>query len=104
MEAVLWEYRYIIIIFAVMAFYYFMEWQRSKIILYALMLQAKRQAGLMTGISGKEQEDWVIKKAVLVLPVSIKVFLNENVLRAIVNDLYHALDDLRDLRKTSSEM
>ena len=96
MDGSLWEHRYIIIIFSVIALYYVFEWQRAKATLYALMLQAKRYAKDMVFRSGKEQEDWVIKKAMVFLPFTIKIVMNENVLRAVVHELYQDLKESID--------
>ena len=93
MDGSLWEYRYIIIIVSGLALYYIFEWQRAKATLYALMLQAKRYAKDMIFTSGKEQEDWVIRKAIVFLPFTIRVVMNENILRAVVHDLYKDLKE-----------
>lgn len=101
MWSTLWEYRYIIIA-AIIAVYYLVEWQRSKTILYALMLQAKKMAKDLILKTGKEEEDWVIKKAMIFLPATVKIFLNENIVRAIVHELYHALKSYSDDVKTDN--
>ncbi len=90
MWSTLWEYRYIIILI-IIAVYYLVEWQRSKTILYALMLQAKRMAKDLILKTGKEEEDWVVKRAMVFIPAPVKIFLNQNIVRAIVHELYHAL-------------
>ena len=96
MESWLLGNKYVLLIGIGILLYYLFEWQRSKTILYSLMRQAKRFAKDMILKSGKEQEDWVVQKAMAFLPYSVKVFTNENVLRAIVHELYHALKDYVD--------
>lgn len=85
----------LILVLLVLIFILF-EWQRSKTILYALMLQAKRYAKDAILKSGREQEDWVVKRAMIFLPVSIRIFLSEEVLRVIIHDLFTALKDYID--------
>ncbi len=88
MGDVVWDYKYIVMITAVIAAYYIYEWQRAKTILYSLMLQAKRLSKDLTLKSGKEQEDWVVKKAGKYLPALVRLLLNENILTAAVHELY----------------
>lgn len=89
-----WEYRYFIIFGILVFFIYQFEWQRSKTILYALMLKAKRDYIKKVLMTGKEQEEWVLDKAIKVLPISVRIFLNRNILRSIVHEMYQGLDAL----------
>lgn len=93
----LWENRFIILIVAfVILFFVLLGWQRTKVLLYQLMLQAKRMAKDAVLKSGQEQEEWVVKKALQLLPLSLKVFLNEDTIRKIVRWLYQKAKDYAD--------
>ena len=93
----LWENRFIILIVAfVILFFVLLGWQKTKLLLYQLMLQAKSMAKDAILKSGQEQEDWVVRKAWQLLPSSFKVFLNENTLKRIVRWLYHKAKDYAD--------
>ncbi len=97
MGDVVWDYKYIVMVAAVVSVYYIYEWQRAKTILYSLMLQAERQSKDLTMKPGKEQEDWVVKKAGKYLPAPVRLFLNENVLTAVVHELYRSSKKYQDI-------
>lgn len=94
---VLWEWRFIIlvIVFAI-AFLVLIGWHKTKVLLYQLMLQAKRMAKDAILKSGQEQEEWVVKNALQFLPFSLKVFLSEDTVRKIVRWLYQKAKDYAD--------
>jgi len=46
--------------------------------------------------SGQEQEEWVVNKAMIFLPVPIRVILNEDIVRRIIKWLFHNLKDYAD--------
>ncbi|MCX7843080.1 MAG: hypothetical protein N2489_08405 [Clostridia bacterium] len=93
----LWENRFIILIIAfAILFFVLLGWQRTKVLLYQLMLQAKRMAKDAVLKSGQEQEEWVVKKALQLLPLSLKVFLSEDTIRKIVRWLYLKAKDYAD--------
>ena len=92
----MWEYRYIIALVIGFIFYAIFEWQRTQKILYALIAQAKRYAKDMILKSGKEQEDWVVEKAYICLPLMIRGFISEDMLRKIIRYLYDKLKDFID--------
>ena len=104
MKELFFEYRSIIIITLAMLVYCAFEWQRTKTTLYALMLQAKRMAKDAILQSGQAQENWVVKKAMLYLPLPVRVVLNEDIARKIVKWLFHTLKDYIDDGKIDSSV
>ena len=93
----LWEWRFVILIaiFAV-SFLVLLGWQKTKVLLYQLMLQAKRMAKDAILKSGQQQEEWVVKRALQLLPLSLRVFLSEDTIRKIVKWLYMKAKDYAD--------
>lgn len=87
-----WEYRYLILVGLIIFLIYQYEWQRAKAILYALMFQARRYSQKELLLSGKEQEDWVVVKSIKLLPWSIRIFMNQNIIRYVIHDMYQNLD------------
>jgi len=93
----LWENRFIILIVAfVILFFILLGWQKTKVLLYQLMLQAKRMAKDAVLKSGQEQEEWVVKKALQLLPLSLRMFFSEDTVRKIVKWLYQKAKDYAD--------
>jgi len=90
----LFEYRFIILVVLAIILFAIVEWQKSKGILYALMLQAKSMAKDWVLKSGKKQEDWVVVNAYKFLPKKITVFINKERMRRLVHYLYHKAKDL----------
>jgi len=91
-----WEFRYIlIVIFGVIVFALF-EWEKFKSIAYKTMLQAKTLAKDTILSSGQEQEDWVVDKLYLIMPIPFRVFLNKDLLRTIVKSVYDKAKDFLD--------
>lgn len=95
-EQFLWEYRYVIVVVAVAILYSAFEWKSAKEKAYALMLQAKSLAKNLVLNSGKEQEDWVVKKAYEYLPKSITIFITEEKMRKLIQYLYNKAKDYLD--------
>lgn len=100
----LWDMRFTIVVIVAFVFYCLMNWKEAKSRLYALMLQAKRQAKDAVLKSGQEQEEWVVKKAYQFLPVSFRVFISEPVMRWIVHWLYKKGKDYLDDGKLNSSI
>lgn len=96
MKEFLWDWRFVIIFIVCVILWALLEWQRAKTTLYALMLQAKRYAKDAVLKSGKEQEEWVVKKAMQYLPASVRVFLSEDIVLKIVRWLFSKLKDYID--------
>lgn len=92
----LWEYRFIIVVLLALGSYVLFEWQKFKAVAYAVMLKAKSLAKDAVLNSGTQQEDWVVKKLLLLLPKSWLIFLSEDKLRGIVHWLYHKAKDYID--------
>jgi hypothetical protein len=93
----LWEFRYfvLIILFAI-SFLALLGWQNMKVLLYQLMLQAKRLAKDAILHSGQQQEEWVVTKAIQFMPISLRIFLNEDAVRKIIKWLYNKAKDYAD--------
>lgn len=96
LKNMLWEYRFVIILIIAVVIYAIAEWSNFKSKVYALMLQAKRYAKDEVLKSGDEQVEWVIKKAYQFLPRRLTIFINEELLRKIINYLYSKLKDYLD--------
>lgn len=94
--SVLWEWRFVVLLILGAVIYCIAEWQKAKAILYSLMLQAKRYAKDQILKSGKQQEDYVVRMALQHLPLSLKIFLSEDLIRKIVKWLYSKLADYLD--------
>lgn len=95
-KALLWEYRFVIAVVICFVLFFLLEREKGHKILYNLMLQAKRLAKDAILKSGKAQEDWVVEKALYLLPVSWKVFVTEKQVREIVRWLFQKGKDLLD--------
>lgn len=92
----IWEFRYILVcVFGLVIFALF-EWERFKSIAYKTMLQAKNLAKDAVLLSGQEQEDWVVDKLYLVMPISFRVLANRDFLRKIVKSVYNKAKDYLD--------
>jgi len=90
------EYRFVIAVIVCFILYFLFEREKGYSILYNLMLQAKRLAKDAILKSGQQQEDWVVEKAMYLLPVSWKVFITETKVRKIIKWLFHKGKDLID--------
>lgn len=86
----------ILIMLAIISIFFFLGWQRTKELLYQLMLQAKRMAKETILKSGQAQEDWVVKNALYYMPIRIKFFISEDMTRKIVRWLYQKAKDYAD--------
>jgi len=96
LKQLFWEYRFILILFLIVAIYCLFEWQRAKVIAYSLMLQAKSLAKDTILKSGDQQADWVVKRAYQFLPKSLTIFISEDNMRKIIYKLYHSAKDYLD--------
>jgi DNA polymerase III alpha subunit (gram-positive type) len=94
--AILWEWRFVIILVITGALYYIKEWEKAKGIMYAGIAQAKRYAKDQVLKSGKQQEEYVVKLMLQRLPLSLRIFLGEDQIRKIVKWLYNKLGDYID--------
>lgn len=101
---VLWEWRFVMVLTAAFLVYFLFERERGKSVLYALMLQAKRLATDAILRSGQEQEDWVVKKALLFLPLPVRLFFGEDGVRRLVKVLFHKAKDYLDNGKLDNSL
>ena len=88
---------YIVLIIAVVSSGLY-EWNKTKAILYGLMLQAKRLAIELVLNTGKEQEEWVLERAYEYLPKWISFMIPREMMRSLIAYLYGtAKDYLKDI-------
>lgn len=104
MKEILWELRFVIIAVLAIIIYSLMTWKETKSRLYALMLQAKRRAKDEVLKSGQQQEEWVVKKALQFLPLSVRLLFGEDVIRGIVRMLYKSAKDYLDDGKINNSI
>ncbi|MCX8128556.1 MAG: hypothetical protein N3I35_00450, partial [Clostridia bacterium] len=92
----IWDWRLIIALTILVLVVALLEWQKTKTVLYALMLQAKRMAKDALLESGKEQEEWVVNKAMRYLPLYVRLLVGEKQIRVFVKLLFSKLKDYVD--------
>lgn len=92
----LWDFRYVIVAIAATGVWSAFEWTKAKDIAHGFIINAKSLAkdGFLN--TGKEQEDWVVEKVLLFMPATLKLFVNESMVRALVQNLYKAAKDMLD--------
>ena len=100
----LWDYRFIIVLALSVALYAILEWQKFKSISYGVMLQAKSLAKDKILKSGKQQEEWVVKKLYQFLPKKFTAFISESTMKKIVHYLYHQAKDYLDDGKINNSI
>ncbi|MDF2892539.1 MAG: Uncharacterized protein K0R80_2906 [Clostridia bacterium] len=93
---ILWEWRFIILLAVAGMLYCLFEWERAKTFIYAGIAQAKRYAKDQVLKNGNQQEEYVVKLALQYLPLSLKIFLSEKLIRRLVKSLYSKLGDYID--------
>lgn len=96
MEAIIWDYRYLIIVIIAAFIYCLFNWQQVKTEAYKGMLQAKSLAKDLVLNSGIEQENWVVDNIWPLLPISMRLILRKEVFRSIVQKLYKTAKDFID--------
>lgn len=94
--SIVYEWRFIIILVAALGLFALLEWEKFKAQAFKAMLVAKKMAKDKVLSSGKEQEEWVVKKLNEILPKSWLVFLSEDRIRNLVQYLYKKSKDLID--------
>ena len=104
MFIILWEFRFVIVCIIAAVLFALFEWERTKEILYALMLQAKRLAKDAVLKSGQQQEDWVLERAYAYLPGWITMFISKEVMRKIIKWLYNQAKDYLDDGKLNNSI
>lgn len=73
-----------------------LECEKVRSLLLSLMLQAKRLAKDYILNSGQAQENWVVEKAMILLPKYITLFLSEDITRMIVKEIFYEIKDYFD--------
>jgi hypothetical protein len=94
----LFEYRFVIVLAVAVLIFALFEWEKVKGIIGSLMLNAKSLAKDAVLQSGKTQEDWVLMKAYQYLPKWITIFIPQEVMRKLIQYLYHMAKDYLDDR------
>jgi hypothetical protein len=94
--AILWEWRFIILLAISGILFCLLEWERAKKIIYAGIAQAKRYAKDQLLKNGEQQEEYVVKIALQYLPLALRTFLGEKGIRILVRTLYSKLGDYID--------
>lgn len=102
--SIVWEWRFVIVLVAAIVTFALAEWNSFKAISYGVMLQAKSLAKDAILKSGKEQEEWVIKKLYQLLPKSLVTFISEDLMRKIVHYLYIKAKDYLDDEKLNNSI
>jgi len=92
----LFEYRFIIVMAIAVFVFALFEWEKVKRIIGDLMLNAKSLAKDAVLHSGKAQEEWVMVKAYQYLPKWITTFIPQEVMRKLIQYLYHMAKDYLD--------
>ena len=87
------KYKFYIMVVILVLISFLYGWEKTKAILYGLMLQAKRLAGDLVLNSGKEQEGWVLERAYLFLPKWISFLIPREVMRRLIAYLYNTAKD-----------
>lgn len=94
--SIVWEFRFVIMLILSTGLFCIMEWEKAKRIIYAGIAQAKRYAKDQVLKNGKQQEEYVVKLMLQRLPLSLRLFLGEDLIRKIVKWLYKKLGDYMD--------
>ncbi|HYE80891.1 MAG TPA: hypothetical protein VEG39_01855 [Clostridia bacterium] len=92
----LWEWRFIIILVIAAGLYCLLEWEKAKKMIYAGIAQAKRYAKDQVLKNGAQQEEYVVKLMLEKLPLSLRIFMGEDMIRYLVKKLYGKLCDYID--------
>lgn len=95
-KTIIWEWRYVILLVLIFLVYSIVEWQKTKKVLYFLMLRAKSMAKDTILRSGIEQENWVVEKAYQFLPRRVIIFIPPDKMHKMVHYLYETAKDYVD--------
>lgn len=96
MKELIWEYRYVVILILGAVIYSILEWNSVKGKILNAIVAAKDMAKNKILHGGKAQEDWVVNRVLLILPLRVKLILSEELLRKIIRYLYQKSIDLID--------
>lgn len=100
----LFEFRYVLAFLVGFVLFALFEWEKTRRIIGNLMLTAKSLAKDAVLNSGKDQEDWVLLKAYQYLPKWITMFIPEDVMRKLIQYLYHMAKDHLDDGKINNSI
>jgi hypothetical protein len=92
---IIFEWRYVIIVVIGVAIYAAFEWKKFTTLCYKVMLAAKEGAQNMVIGAGKEEEDWVVSKLMILIPIKFNI-IGEDKLRIVVHWLFGKMKDLAD--------
>lgn len=95
-KLLIWDWRFILVTGLGFAIYAISDWKNFKILVNQAIVAAKSKAKDGVLKSGQDQENWVVDKVYDVMPARIKLFVNKELLRKIVNKAYHTAKDLLD--------
>ena len=95
-KELLWDYRFILILLVVFILYCVFEWGNVKGQILKAIVAAKDLAKDKILHGGQAQEDWVVSRVYLILPLRVKLLLSEELLRKIIRYLYQKCMDLLD--------
>lgn len=104
MNEIVWDWRFVIIVFLAIVLFCVFNWQKAKVIAYNGMLRAKSLAKDAVLNSGKEQEDWVVANVYPCLPLPVKAIMSKELFRRFVSWLYAKGKDLLDDGKLNSSI
>lgn len=102
MKDLVWEWRYIILAIIGAGIYSILEWNIVKEKILNAIVAAKDLAKDKVLHGGKAQEDWVVSRVILILPLRVKLILSEELLRKIIRYLYQKSMDLIDDGKVNN--
>lgn len=102
MKELIWEWRYVILVVSVFGIYTILEWSNVKGKILNAIVAAKDLAKDKVLHGGQAQEDWVVSRVYMIIPVRIKLFLSEELLRKIIKYLYQKSMDLLDDGKVNN--
>lgn len=98
------EYRFMLLVILGVFIFAMAEWGKFKKLAYSGILNAKSLAKDYVLKSGKQQEDWVVKKMYQYLPKAFTRFISEENMRRAVHYLYHKAKDYIDDGKINNSV
>lgn len=101
---ILFEYRFIIAFALCVVVFALFEWEKTKGIIGHLMLTAKSLAKDAILKSGEAQENWVLERTYMYLPKWITMFIPKEVMRKLIQYLYHMAKDYLDDGKVNGSV
>lgn len=100
----IWEWRFVIAVIIAVVIYALLEWNKFKVQVYAIMLQAKRLAKDAFLKTGEEQVKWVVERAYVFLPKYITLFIPKSYMEDIIFYLYNKSKDYLDDGKINNSI